>query len=379
MTNSTNSLPVPVADASAHGLAFAQTVARSEPRLAGRLGLGDGPIEIFDVGGDLLFYDFPLLVGDRPVGHVRAAADERVGSPGVAVEIGSRSWDPAGATTAASRKAETGGASVTSSRLVCYCYPKIGVELTSTASDGQARTQIFDVANGSEVPATPRGDDDHEAARSFLAGVDATMAQAAFAAARTALAPAPAGITPVPLPTETQQVWLDPACKKTLGLPMYAQITNFNCVPASAQMMLDHYGWNYPQSQIATDMGTNAAAGGTSWSGVVAGISTLTNKTMTVAEPDVSWAKSQQWSFMTTEIGANRPVFTQMPGHYRVCLGYSITWGLLPLPGGQRPIIAQTIHIHDPWPWNANVCQGGADYWESWFNTNVQWFVSLQH
>lgn len=373
MASQSESHVVDVADARLHGLAFAHVVAAVDERLAvaqDGLALRDDPLVIYDVSGDRLFYDFPLLAGDAPVGYVRTAADARVGTPVVSVERSPRPWDPAAATAAATRRAGEEGATVVyETRVVCYCYPKLGIQITVEGSDGERRTQIFDVASGSLVGEETDDPSDQVGVESYLAGLDVEARLADFAESRGPIAQLVAPGEPVNLPKllaeASAEVWLDPACRKTLGVPMYAQITDYNCVPASAEMVLDHYGWNFTQAEIAHAMGTTP--GGTSYAGFVAGIATLTKGTMTPNQPDINWTRAQQWDLVTSELAANRPVFTQMPGHYRVCLAFVSV------------LFFQMLHIHDPWPWNANVCGGGADYWENWNGTSIEWFVTLQH
>jgi hypothetical protein len=363
---------VDVADARLHGLAFAHAVAAVDERLAaepGELALRDDPLVIHDVSGEQLFYDFSLLAGDTPLGYVRTAADARVGTPVVAVERSRRSWDPAAAAAAATRRAGEEGVSVHDTRVVCYCYPKLGIQILAEGSDGERRTQIFDVASGSLVGEETDDPSDQVSVRSYLAGLDVQARLADFAESRGAIAqlvgPGERIDLPELLPQARSEVWLDPACRKTLGVPMYAQITDYNCVPASAEMVLDHYGWNFTQAEIAHAMGTTPT--GTSYAGFAAGIATLTKNTMTPNQPDINWTRAQQWDLVTSELAANRPVFTQMPGHYRICTAFVSV------------LFFQLLHIHDPWPWNANVCGGGADYWENWNKTSIEWFVTLQH
>jgi len=374
---------VQVSDARTHALAFARIASQTDERLQSFADIAPDPLEIFDIDGDLLFYDFRLMGTTGVVGYVRAAADERVGAPVVSVEVGPRSWDAAASSSAATARVESAGEEVIRTRVVCYSYPKIGVLVYSRTPDGHDRTRIYDVASGVEVPTSPpRGPSDHVSARSLLRDRSTSVHTDAFAEGRQALLrvsqPSPPS-SPL-MRTTTQQVWLDVPCQTTIGVPVYAQITPYNCVPASAQMVLDHYGWNFPQSSIATAMGTTAAAGGTSYNpGFTGGIATLTKSTLTPGEPDIGAAESAQWSLATGELDANRPVFTQMPGHYRVCVGYSVTELLVDVRPGLPPPVVQTLHIHDPEPFNSNVCQGGSDYWENWAGTAIQWFVTLQH
>jgi hypothetical protein len=332
---------------------------------SGEITVGPDPLEVFDLSGVPLFYDFTLLADGEPAGHVRAAADRRVGAAVVALERRPRRWDAGEALSRAVDRAQADNPQAEvareSARVVCYSYPKLAVQVGS---------KLYDVASGEEVPVG--GLSGQVSAIPYLTRfTDVAARVSAFEADAAALEEAAKAVTEIPviLPIIrfSGQVWLAPECQDILAVPLLGQITSYNCVPASAEMILDHYGWNYTQDEIAQAMGTTAANGTYYNPGVVQGIATLTKNSMTPAEPDTNWTRPAQWGLMVGEIDANRPVFTQMPHHYRVCVGYS------------QILIMQFLHIHDPWPPNTNVCQGGADYWENWSGTQVEWFVTLTH
>ena len=353
-------------EARGHAEKFATVVASLDGGLEGEITLGPEPLEVFDLTGVRLFYDFPLMAGGTVVGHVRAAADRRVAAAVVALERRPRRWDAGEALdrALAAAQARNPQANMTreSARIVCYSYPKLAV---------QVGTVLYDVATGTEVPITGLAGQSN--ARPYLARfADAEARVRAFEVDAAALQEAADAvaykIVPGPIISFGAQVWLAPECQDVLGVPLLGQITPINCVPASAEMVLDHYGWNYSQDEIAQAMGTSPANNGTLYNpGVVQGIATLTKNTMTPAETDAGQSRQVQWDLMVNEIGANRPLFTQMPGHYRVCVGYHQT------------LFIQLLHIHDPWPPNPNVCQGGADYWENWSGSQIEWFVTLTH
>ena len=77
-----------------------------------------------------------------------------------------------------------------------------------------------------------------------------------------------------------------------------------------------------------------------------------------------------------TEVDGNRPLFTQVPHHYRVCMGYH---EVLLVPIWIALGLAQSLYIFDPWPWNPDLCQPGAAYWESWATSPVMWFGIVHH
>lgn len=362
-------------EARGHAEKFARVVASADRALGNELTLGPEPLEVFDLSGTRLFYDFALMAGGTLAGHVRAAADRRVAAAVVALERRPRRWDVSQALDRAFADAEArhpqANVARESARIVCYCYPKLAVQVGYTNPDGAPATVLYDVASGTEVPVA--GLTGQSSARPYLARfADAEARVRAFEVDAAALAEAAdaiaLNIVPLPIISFSGQVWLAPECQDILAVPLLGQITPINCVPASAEMVLDHYGWNYSQDEIAQAMGTSPANNGTLYNpGVIQGIATLTKSTMTPAETDAGQPRPVQWDLMVNEIGANRPVFTQMPGHYRVCVGYHET------------LFIQLLHIHDPWPWNQNVCQGGADYWENWSGSQVEWFVTLTH
>jgi len=336
------------------------------------------PITIFDLNGEELFHDYPLVdAAGAVVGTVRAAAHRALGAPLISVSHAAPGWDAASAVRMATESlhATAPQATVTSWRLVCYAYPKIGVELAYTVGRKSA-TELFDASSGGAVGTVTK--DSHQFTRYSLLGTLKTGAAARVKASRTAeaqIAKVPTGIPIHPL-TYTKQglVNLSPYCAGSgIGLTHYAQITNYFCVDASAQMLLEHYGWNYTQNQIAVAMGTSAAQGGTSGTGLTTGFKSLTDNTLLLTF-DGGATRAQQFADAVTEVSANRPLFTQVPHHYRVCVGYSeVISGILGL------VTNQMLYIYDPWPWNADLCKPGAPYWETWASSPVMWFGIVHH
>jgi len=330
------------------------------------------PQTIYDLNGEPLFHDYPLVEGGAVVGTVRAAAHRALGAPLISVSHAAPGWSAASGLRMATESlhAEQPRAVVTSSRLVCYAYPKIGVELTYTVGRRTAK-EIFDASSGAAVAASK--DAAHQFTRYSLLGTikGAPARVRASRAVEAQVAKIPISPRPVIIPHTVQKlVLLSPYCSgSVVGLTHYAQITNYFCVDASAQMLLEHYGWNYTQNQIAVVMGTTAAQGGTSGTGLTTGFKSLTDNTL-ILSFDSGATRAAQFNDAVTEVNANRPLFTQVPHHYRVCVGYSeVITGLLGV------ITNQMLYIYDPWPWNPDLCQPGAPYWETWASSPVMWFV----
>jgi hypothetical protein len=286
------------------------------------------------------------------------------------------------------------GASFVSARLVCYAYPKIGVQVTFRADGSTDESEaIFDASSGGMVDTS--SEPAHQFTRYSLLGTlsaaEARRRVAQFRRSEEQIAAHVASGRPLivgsvqtgpfvapPLFPFVRQgmVLLSPWCPNSPpGNSHYAQITDYFCVDASSQMLLEHYGWNYTQNQIATAMGTTAAQGGTTQAGLTSGFTTLTDNTLLLTF-DNGATRAQQFQDAMTEVDGNRPLFTQVPHHYRVCMGYH---EVLLVPIWIALGLAQSLYIFDPWPWNPDLCQPGAAYWESWATSPVMWFGIVHH
>ncbi len=158
-----------------------------------------------------------------------------------------------------------------------------------------------------------------------------------------------------------------PRCTPHDCFMLYAQQTSVYCAVATGQMILDFYRWPYTQDEIATAMGTGP--GGTDNPGQVAGYESLTRNCM-----DATYDTSADWSEAKAEIDANRPVKSGIPGHARACAGWK-RQNLFFI--GQEP--KRWLQIYDPWPWNADLCQGGKIVWEDWDSVTHTNFIYVRH
>jgi hypothetical protein len=371
-----------------------------QPRGVARLGestVADQPLTLFDLNGQPLFHDYGLVSGAVTVGTIRTAANRRLGSPVISISHTAPGWNPDSALRRAreSLHASEATAVVQDWQLVVYAYPKVGIRLNYRVPGKSAvRSQIFDAASGGAV--ADSRDPDHQFTQySLLNSLKASevtkrlkrYAEAEkqirqlqinrpemFAATQLATGLSQADI--FPFGVQQGLVLLSPYCPNSpIGLTHYSQITNYFCVDASSQMLMEHYGWNYTQNQIAVAMGTSAANGGTTGAGLTSGFASLTHNSL-VLSFDGGASRGQQFQDAINEISANRPLFTQVPHHYRVCVGYfENTLDLLFFTLG----LNQMIYIYDPWPWNPDLCQGGAIYWETWATSPVMWFGIVQH
>jgi peptidase C39-like protein len=121
------------------------------------------------------------------------------------------------------------------------------------------------------------------------------------------------------------------------------QQTSVWCVAASVQMLLDFYRYNYPQTRIASELGLGTVASPTGLPYgneqlVVDKLESLTSNALTAG---MNWTPS--WTQFRTEISANRPLISFIPGHSRTVAGYlrSGLSSLSPFRG---------LLVYDPWP-----------------------------
>jgi hypothetical protein len=350
------------------------------------------PIRIDDLDGRPLFYDFE--VGDG-LGVVRASANTLVGNPVVFVQLGPHRWAAGDAMERAAKAGgehfESGEARATS--LVCYAYPKIGVRVEGTDREGRTRARIVDVAD--LRPVDRFGDDALEGQTSY-SFLDHVRDQAPARLRRHRLAmreldlwreAAPEVVEGGPLsevsPVQSlalskaylayipwyswHTVRFAPRCDRPEVFQLYAQQTSVYCAVATGQMILDFYKYHFDQDDIATAMGTGT--GGTGNSGQVAGYESLSNHGL-----EATYDGSAAWSEARAEIDANRPVKSGIPGHARAVAGWKRQNVFLAGTAPQR-----WLKVFDPWPWNADICDGGAVYWEDWDSvTHTNW-IRVQH
>jgi hypothetical protein len=339
------------------------------------------PLVIHDLNGEPLFFEFSVRDGKREIGRTKAAASKLVGSPVVSIERGARGWDVAKAqamAVAAAKKAFP-RRDVAAKEFVCYSYPKIGVRVEIDA--GKGGNIIVDVSDGSIVQNFGAEENEGQTAWSFLearppSALDQRLRRyaeaeqeleltrnatkeifnTAFTARElTALRPRFVLASDYLFPLYSSRVLkYGPRCSPHDCFALYAQQTNVYCAVATGQMILDFYRRPFDQATIAAAMGTDST--GTSWAGQETGYKSLSNGCL-----DAWHDYSAEWTEAKAEIDANRPLKSGISGHARACAGWKRQNFFL---AGSTP--KRWLQIYDPWPWNADLCAGGAVYWEDW-------------
>jgi hypothetical protein len=391
--------PIDVTRAREHALftlrrAFA-TADVYEAAGAAKAALAPTQYDVYDLNDQLLFYLFPIRVpGENGLGWVRAAADELVGPPVLAIEAPRTPWSPADAVVRARERAQeqfpTG--SIGDARLVCYSYPKIGVRVT--LGGARRRSVIYDAVSMVEVPSLGPGEQEGFTAWSYYQTIAEPRAEerlrifqqadGELEAAREEIPEAfaesldPASIDSMNRtlanrldvavePTSSQILQYSPRCTSHDCFALYSQQTEVYCAVATAQMILDFYRYNFTQAEIAAAMKTGPK--GTPNPAQVAAYESLSKHGLAA-----TYDKTATWAEAKAEIDANRPVKSGIEGHARACSGWMQENASL---SGRPP--RKWLRIYDPWPSHVNPCEGGTIVWEDWDAVRHTNFIYVRH
>jgi hypothetical protein len=353
-----------------------------------------------DLDGRPLFYEFDVYEQEEPVGSVRASASQTLGPSILSIELGPRRWDASSALTGATATARDHfrgqRARLGASELVCYCWPKVGVRVRATSAERGESSIVVDAADLKPIERFGGDQPEGSTAYSFyeeqveprlearrrrwqreeedLAVVREIVPELmddrmpTDPTTRASLASRLELKIPYQkfLLVQQQTVRFGPRCSPHECMELYAQQTDVYCAVATGQMILDFYKWHFTQDQIAATMGTDAS--GTSQDGQIAGYEGRSNGCL-----DATYDGTADFAEAKAEIDANRPFKSGISGHARCGAGYQTYWSF----GALR--YERWLKVYDPWPWNANICQGGAITWEDWTAINHTNFIYVRH
>ena len=362
--------------------------------------LEDKPLLIHDLNGQILFYEYQIKLKNQVVGVVKGSASKRLGAPVPQIQLGPRRWDPNSAIHKAQERIKKlyPDAKISDTEFVCYSYPKIGVRVYLKGSKQEQKSVIFDVASTNLVDRF--GSDELEGFSSWsfydeLIEQDATKRETRWESADKELEAVKrsiprifeSGIDPAERkPIEEAYLNLSiypvisislfsqriipycPHCSTHTCNALHSQHTDYYCACATGQMILDFYRYYHSQDECATAMGTTSGSG-TDQSGQIAGYQSLSKNCL-----EATLDTSADWSEAKSEIDAGRPLKSGIPGHARACFGWKRQNIILI---GTTP--ARWLYILDPWPWNTDICSGGAVYWENWDSVNHTNFIYVRH
>lgn len=338
---------------------------------------------VHDINGELLFHRMPIAAarGKEISGYVDIAANPALGGPVIAVSTGV-AWDAEAllkrAKDALRRKSKDRRHD--EARFVAYSFPKVAVQFLADGAE-VAMIELF-----TWTPVPPRSDryknepPGNFERWSYLDEQPARQRRRNVADFEQKIPELERIITEFRIPlrrieidrdifdrflisTDSRELHYSKRSGDHLCYELRGQETNVWCVGASVQMILDFYRYEYTQTRLAVDLGlgTPSNPNGLPYSrdgDVVVVLENLSSKALNAVENG-----SPSFSEFRTEIRANRPVISFVPGHSRTVAGYTRTTSVFSLALGYRGLL-----VYDPWPPNAGVITR----WESFDTTTYR-------
>ncbi len=335
------------------------------PEILERSRIPSAGTPIFDINGTLLYHRVPIIRGRERIGYADVGAHEVLGEPLLAVSTGI-SWDEKGILEEAAAAARKGRRSLkfNSVRFVAYSFPKIALQFLQ---DGQ-EALMLEWKSWVEVPPSAASNRKPMEPSNFerWSLIDELPAEVKRAKARSFTKRMEAWDVPTlrridatlitktafKMPdivvkiSDTREIHYSP--RPADHHPCYelrGQQTGVWCVAASTEMLLNFYRYQYDQPRLAQELGLGTCSdpNGLPYgqeSKVVTTIEKLSSNSL-----DATMTADPGWSTFQSEIVANRPLISFIPGHSRTVAGYTRT--LIALPG-QIPF--KGLLVYDPWP-----------------------------
>ena len=352
-------------------------------------------IEIYDINGSLLFYDFVIESGKSQLGTVRAIAQKSMGTPVISIRFGPQKWNLLVSKRAISEilAKKFSGFKVGKSVLVCYSYPKLGLQVSLTNDKGSSSV-IFDVSSFDIIPAKPEKENvEGTYAWSFLDSIDKRTkttglkrynkaAEVTKSVFTKELGPDIYRISDLYMVTNLAKLVFKTRNEKKIQFCthyrhdeagshhcfiLHAQQVNDYCSVATCQMILCYFRYYYSQVEIAPALGYSA--GGGCPADVSAGYESLSNNHLKASyDPSPTWNKARD------QINLLQPMKSGVPGHARAIAGYSNN--IFVIQGASTA--DKKLYVYDPWPWNADLKAGGDIYWEDWDSITHTNFVNTE-
>jgi hypothetical protein len=355
--------------------------------------ISERPTAIYDLNGEEIYHRVPLTGERGAAGYADIATHPAFGEPLLAVAEGLE-WDEhdlrAQAYKAAFELAERDmpDLSQTEMRFVAYSYPKLAVQFLLEDKE----VLMLELYSWQPVPrdSERKRDDDELGLRrqSLLETLPRERRETAEAVYRsrdkawgeifddnfrarlgdisTHTFLDVAGWTFLPLYGTRELHYSKRNSDHKVCYEVRGQETSVWCVGASVQMMLDFYRYEYSQTRLAVELGlgTPSNPNGLPYSQIgkiEQTLEKLSNNALSatlINNPDFNDFKS--------EIDANRPILSIVPGHARTVAGYYQSYiSLLPNPPFKG------LLVYDPWPPTTGV----VTRWENFNTTSYQYAV----
>lgn len=332
--------------------------------------IGSGGTRIYDLNGELLFQRVPIKRKGTAIGYTDIAVNPALGHPFLAASHG-LAWDEKKLIAEAQKalKKQIKRAHYDKVRFVAYSYPKLAIQFM--AKDKEVR--LLELYTWKAVPAAKKRQRDEAPGNferwSLLDEIPANKLKSNLRRFEKRfqqwedLCPErklPGRFKPdivrireferlvkdfTYFPRVIQRE-LHYSAENSDHYPCYelrSQITNVWCVAASVQMVLLFYRYNYEQTRLATELGlgTLTSPNGLPYSRDGDVVTVLEDMTGNALNANMN--NSPSWSEFVSEINANRPLVSFVPGHSRTVAGYTTSRSIF----GTR---FRGLLVYDPWP-----------------------------
>jgi len=340
--------------------------------------------EVYDINGELLFRRVPVRRGGEVAAFADIAANPAIAGPLLSVSSG-LDWNERALLAEAEDAARRRRLKWERSRFVAYSYPKVAVQFLTSGRE----VAMLELRTWKDVPQPPREprellqpsnferwslldelpkarkEKNAVAFRERVRAWDDLLTKRKRERFQFDLI----STTNFEVVTKVWQLMggreLHYSARDTDHSPCFelrGQETGVWCVAASTQMLLDFYRYEYTQTRIAQELGlgTPSNPNGLPYSragDVVTGLEALTSSAL-----DATMLTAPAWSDYRTEINANHPLISFIPGHSRAVAGYH--WSKL----GHPLLMFRGLLVYDPWPPN----QGVITRWEN-FDAQTYW------
>ncbi|MCA2685045.1 MAG: C39 family peptidase [Microcystis sp. M038S2] len=305
------------------------------------------PLEIFDFDGNLLYRDYVMDWSSGKELRVRTsgitALIPSVLSLGVNIPLNLE-----GRLERARKVAQANelNPEVNAKALVCYAYPKLGLQ----CYDQQGSKFVIDLGDFTILPVSTEPTISPDLITTFspslfLNKLTLTVAKERYTGREDKFTDLEgrleAGESLEPIVSSLREQSTEVTLKE---FKLHPQDTPVFCAVATARMILEYYGFQYSQAEIARAM--NTASDGTTNDNQIKGYISLGKGLLAVPPLDTTASFSEA----QFEIEQGRPFKTGVPGHARACAGFKVEAGAI-----------KSLYIYDPWPPGQ-----GATYWEKW-------------
>ncbi|MDQ2838387.1 MAG: C39 family peptidase [Actinomycetota bacterium] len=348
--------------------------------------IDDQPTEIHDLNGELLFWRAPIIdAADSYDGdsYVDIAAHPALGAPLVALSHGV-AWNPGEfvdrAQATLDRQLST---EIDEVRFVAYSFPKIAVQFLNRGNE-LALVELF---SWLPVPQRPErlaaelpgnferwsyldeqpGDLRERNLRRFAQRAEglAALADRFELRDRRIIELDRDSLIDLLRPrTDSRELhYSGRATDHATCYELRGQETNVWCVAASVQMVLDFYRYDYDQTRIASQLGLGTKANPNGLPFNRSGDTSTALQVLSNNSLASTMNTSPNFAQFRSEILANRPLVSFIPGHSRSVAGYTRTTAVLNPAVGFSGLL-----VFDPWPPNAGVIT-------RWENVDSQTYV----